>query len=247
MTAHYPDLRNKHVLITGGATGIGQALTSAFDQQKCKVSFLDINTKAGQQLEGTLNTARFASVDIRDLTALEIAIKDFEIEFGPVDVLINNAANDKRHALPDLNESDWNELMNVNLRSYFYTAQYVHEKMKSNGGSIINLSSISHLLGISGYPAYSTAKAAIHGLTKSLARELGEWDIRVNTLTLGWVVTEKQKQLWLTEQIEKEWLEQQCLKKMVQPQDIANAALFLASNASSMITGQSLVIDGGRT
>ncbi|MBD1556677.1 SDR family oxidoreductase [Vibrio sp. S9_S30] len=247
MTVDYPDLKGKHVLITGGATGIGRALTLAFDQQRCKVSYLDINMEAGNALQHELKQGRFACVDIGDVSAMKEAISKLETSFGPVNVLINNVANDQRHLLSNLTVSDWDNLMNVNLRSYFYSAQHVQERMKITGGSIINLSSISHLLGISGYPAYSTAKAAIHGLTKSLARELGEWNIRVNTLTLGWVATNKQKRLWLTEELEKEWLKNQCIKQMVTPQDIANAALFLASTTSAMITGQSLVIDGGRT
>ncbi|WP_104402564.1 SDR family NAD(P)-dependent oxidoreductase [Vibrio penaeicida] len=247
MTVEYPDLKGKHVLITGGATGIGRALSLAFDQQGCNVSYLDINVEAGKALQHELKNGRFVSVDICDVYALQQAMSKLETTFGPVDVLINNAANDQRHSLADLTVSDWDNLMNVNLRSYFYSAQHVQKGMEIAGGSIINLSSVSHLLGISGYPAYSTAKAAIHGLTKSLARELGEWNIRVNTLTLGWVATEKQKQLWLTEELETEWLKNQCIKQMVEPQDIANAALFLASTTSSMVTGQSLVIDGGRT
>ncbi|MDP2571442.1 SDR family oxidoreductase [Vibrio penaeicida] len=247
MTVKYPDLQGKHVLVTGGATGIGRALSLAFDQQNCNVSYLDIDADAGKTLQHELKNGRFISVDIRDVSAMQRAISELETAFGPVDVLINNAANDQRHSLADLTVSDWDNLMNVNLRSYFYSAQHVQERMKIAGGSIINLSSISHLLGISGYPAYSTAKAAIHGLTKSLARELGESNIRVNTLTLGWVATEKQKQLWLTKELEAEWLKNQCIKEMVKPRDIANAALFLASTTSSMVTGQSLVIDGGRT
>ena len=166
---------------------------------------------------------------------------------GPISVLVNNAARDTRHQLNSMTVEEWDNSINTNLRPYFFTTQVVQKDMAALGyGSVINLGSNSANLGLAGYPAYVASKAAIVGMTKALARELGPSNIRANALIPGWVLTERQKELWATEEALSECLQQQCLKRTMTEKDVANAGLFLASSASGMMTGQSLIIDGGR-
>ena len=188
----------------------------------------------------------FIKCDITDVAALQGALQQAASTHGPINVLVNNAANDTRHSLPELTADEWDQGLNVNLRPHFITAQAVAPGMKTTGGgSIINFSSISYMMGNSGYPAYVTSKAAITGLTRALARELGPDKIRVNALMPGWVLTERQKDLWATREALVAHLDRQCLKEHLVEQDIVDAALFLASNTSRMMTGQALVVDGG--
>ncbi|WP_165856296.1 SDR family NAD(P)-dependent oxidoreductase [Marinobacter sp. JSM 1782161] len=249
--AHYPSLRERTVLVIGGATGIGAALVEAFAGQGARVGFLDIDESAGRALSERLaNSATpplFVPCDIRDIDALRGAIARVTDAFGPVRVLINNAARDDRHKLEDLSPEDWDQGMAVNLRPHFFSSQAVREAMRdAGGGSIINMSSNSYLLGLDGYPGYVTAKAGIVGLTKGLARELGPENIRVNALLPGWVMTDRQIDLWLTDEAEQELMQQQALKRKIDPADVARLALFLAADDSALITGQSHIIDGGR-
>ena len=250
--ANYKDLKDKIVFITGGCSGIGAALVRGFIEQKAKVAFISNDKETGQQLSEQLAEELgyqplFQYCDVCDIEQLQACIEHASNKLGTIDVLINNAARDDRHTLANLEQSQWDQSLNTNLRPFFFTAQAVATAMaEKQRGSIINLSSNSAILGLSGYPAYVTAKAGIMGLSKALARELGVSGIRVNTLVPGWVMTEKQKQLWVTPEALQECLSQQCLHQTIVEQDIVNAALFMASDASRMMTGQTLVIDGGR-
>ncbi|WP_308364117.1 MULTISPECIES: SDR family oxidoreductase [unclassified Microbulbifer] len=248
----YFDLKDTSVFITGGGSGIGAAFVRAFVAQGARVAFVSLDADKAERLCDDIEAQSgvrpfYRSCDISDVDHLKACVAEAVQEIGPIDVLINNAARDTRHTLDEFTPEDWDQSINTNLRPHFFTAQAVAAGMRRKGqGSIINVGSNSSLLGLSGYPAYVTAKAAIIGLTKALARELGPDNIRVNALIPGWVMTERQKELWVTPEALQECLDQQCLKDTISEEDCANSALFLASQASRMITGQSLVIDGGR-
>lgn len=248
----YADLKDASVFITGGGSGIGAYLVYAFASLGARVGFVSLTPGPGEQLveaiqQRTGNTVFFRPVDIRKTSALKNAIDEYAAVAGPVSVLINNAARDTRHKLEELDEGGWDDSLNTNLRPYFFTAQAVAEGMRRAGrGAIVNIGSNSSYIGLSGYPAYVTAKHANLGLTKALARELGPAGIRVNSLCPGWVMTKRQLELWVTPEALQECLAQQSLKETISGEHVAEAALFLASDASRMITGQSLIIDGGR-
>lgn len=249
--ANYPSLSGRVVLVIGGATGIGAALVEAFVEQGARVAFLDVDKTAGEALVETLTDSNpapvFVPCDIRDIDALQSGITQVSDQLGPIRVLLNNAARDDRHKLEDVTPESWDEGQAVNLRPHFFSTQAVRDAMRdAGGGSIINMSSNSYLLGLKGYPGYVTAKAGIIGLTKSLARELGPERIRVNAVLPGWVMTDRQIELWLTDEGERELMQQQALKQKIDPADVARLALFLAADDSALITGQSHVIDGGR-
>ncbi len=252
MAAVYPDLKTKVVFITGGASGIGAGFVRAFSAQGAKVAFVSLPHEDGQGLateieKETGQRPLFIGCDIRDVEKLKDAIAETVKTFGNVDVLINNAARDTRHSIEAYTSDEWDDALNTNLRPHFFTAQAVADGMRLNGGgSIINLSSNSALLGLAGYASYVTSKAGILGLSKALARELGQDNIRVNSLIPGWVMTERQKELWATPQAVEQCLAEQSLKKTLEVEDIVNAALFLASEASAMMSGQMLIVDGGR-
>lgn len=239
--ATYPSLAGARVFITGGATGIGAALVAGFAGQGAVVGHVDLQTPAG-------DGAWFRALDVTDTAALQAAIADFAAAAGGIDVLINNVANDARHDPLAVDAARWRALMAVNLDCGFFAAQAVIPIMQRQGqGRIINFSSINALLGPAGMPAYVAAKSAIVGLTRALARQYGPDGIRVNAILPGWVVTQRQLDLWLTPQAEAAWMEQVALKQRIQPEDAASLALFLAADDARMITGQALVIDGGRT
>ena len=248
----YPDLDGRHVFITGGGSGIGAYFVHAFASQGAQVSFVSLHADAGEALCAAVAATGaprpvFTACDIRDAGALQGVIAARTAAAGPVSVLINNAARDQRHTVETLDVAGWDDLMATNLRPQFFSIQSVVTAMKAAGeGSILNVGSNSANLGLAGYPAYVTAKAAITGLTKALARELGPHGIRVNALVPGWVMTAKQKALWVTPEGLAECLAQQSLKRTIDGEDVAEAALFLASRAAGMITGQALLVDGGR-
>ena len=248
----YSDLEDKTVFITGGGSGIVAACVEGFTQAGAKVGFVSLNGEQGDALCKAIedkhgNRPLFIPCDIRDIGKLRAAVGSVVEKLGDVDILINNAARDDRHSLEDLSVEQWDDSLNTNLRPHFFTAQTVAGRMREKGrGSVILMGSNSSILGLAGYPAYVTAKAGIIGLTKALARELGPDGIRVNALIPGWVMTERQKKLWVTPEALEECLAQQCLKTAIEERDVVNAALFLASNASAMITGQPLIVDGGR-
>jgi NAD(P)-dependent dehydrogenase (short-subunit alcohol dehydrogenase family) len=243
----YPDLAGRTIFVSGGASGIGAAIVRAFVAQGSRVAFVDVDDSAGRAIAtGLGDAARFFRCDVRDIPALQRAIEDASQALGRIGVLINNAARDDRHALDDTTVALWDEAMAVNLRHHFFAAQAVAPSMAAaGGGSIINLGSVSWMRGRPRLAGYVSAKAAIFGLTRSLARELGGKGIRVNSVVPGAVDTARQRALWVDAAQEKALLEQQCLKLRVTEHDVARATLFLASNASRAITGQSIVVDAG--
>ena len=248
--ASYPSLAGQCVFITGGATGIGAALVEAFSLQGAKVAFVDIATEPAQQLVNNLsaNPPWFRAVDVTEVDELQQAIRDASAEHGSLLALVNNAASDMRHTPQEVTPKSWRQNMAINLDASFFAAQAAAEVMLPNNyGSIINFSSINALLGPPNMPGYVAAKAGIIGLTKSLAKDYGNNNVRVNAILPGWVATERQLQTWLTPEEEALWMQQVALKSRLMPSQIANLALFLAADESRMITGQSFTIDGGRT
>jgi len=247
--ATYHDLAGASVLITGGGSGIGAALTEAFVEQGANVAFVqrsDASAFCDALAERHGTRPLFLPCDITDTAALRAALARAAEAHGPITVLVNNAANDQRHSTAEVTDAFWERLMAINLKAYFFAAQAVIPGMKAaGGGAIINFSSISYMMGQAGYPLYVTANSAINGLTRSLAREFGPDQIRVNALAPGWVLTQKQKDLWVTPEALAAHLARQCLKDTLAPEDIGGGVLFLASSASKMMTGQTLVIDGG--
>ncbi|WP_415233935.1 SDR family NAD(P)-dependent oxidoreductase [Pseudorhodobacter sp.] len=249
MTAIYPDLNGASVFITGGGSGIGAALTEGFLRQGAKVAFVQ-RSDASEFVEGmekaTGNRPLFIQCDITDIPALQTAIAQAAAAHGPITTLVNNAANDKRHTTAEVTEDFFTWMMDINLKAYFFAAQAVVAGMKAaGGGAIINFSSISYMMGNAGYPLYTAANSAINGLSRSLAREFGPDRIRVNALAPGWVLTQKQKDLWVTPEGLAAHVARQCLQETLAPEDIVGGVLFLASDGAKMMTGQALVIDGG--
>lgn len=243
--AAYPSLAGKRVLVTGGATGIGAALVEAFAAQGAKLAFLDLNEAAGAQLASALPSARFLPCDLRDVAALKACLADASDALGGVDILLNNAANDDRHALMDVTPEYWDERMATNLRHLFFAAQSVVPAMRAaGGGAIVNFGSISWHLGLPDLVLYQTAKAAIEGLTRGMARDLGRDNIRVTTIVPGNVQTPRQEK-WYTPEGEAEIVAAQCLSERIQPADVAALALFLASDDARMCTGHEYFVDAG--
>ena len=247
--ATFHDLAGKSVFITGGGSGIGAALTDGFMAQGAKVAFVQRSdaTTFCDGMEGT-HGARplFIPCDITDMEALNAAIDSAAQAHGPIDILVNNAANDKRHSVEDVTEEFWAWMQDINQKAYFFACKAVAPMMKQRGGgAIINFTSISYMMGNAGYPLYTMANSALNGLTRSLARELGPDGIRVNALAPGWVMTQKQLDMWVTPDAIEDHMTRQCLKERLVPQDIVGPTLFLASETSRMMTGQSLVVDGG--
>ena len=252
-SANYPSLQDQCIFITGGATGIGAALVRAFAQQGANVAFVDIDVDSAKQLINELESEQgpklwYQAIDVTNVQALQQAILDADAQLGSVSVLVNNAANDMRHAPADVTAQSWRDCMAINLDAAFFAAQAAAGLMtQRNSGSIINFSSINALLGPSNMPGYVAAKAGIIGLTKALARDYGPNGVRVNAILPGWVATERQLQTWLTPDEESRWMEQVALQERLLPEDVANLALFLAATESKMITGQSFTVDAGRT
>ena len=248
--ASYPSLKNKTVLITGGASGIGASIVENFLQQGSKVAFLDKDKDLGNNLIDQLKQKNFKPVfkecDLVDIEEMKNKINEIREELGLISILVNNAANDQRHNIDDVTPEFWDDRMNNNLRHYFFTSQSIYKDMKKIGnGSIINIGSYSWMLAQGGMPGYTTAKSAVMGLTRTLARDLGIYNIRVNSVVPGWIITERQKKLWLTPEIEKETLNRQCIKRLLNPNDISKTVLFFASDQSSGISAQNYVVDGG--
>jgi NAD(P)-dependent dehydrogenase (short-subunit alcohol dehydrogenase family) len=250
--ATYPSLIDRTVLVTGGATGIGASLVEHFARQGAKVGFIDIDTQAGTLLAAGLADARnvplFVAADLTDMAAMRSAIDSVRRRLGPIVVLINNAANDQRHSIADTTPESWDAGIAVNLKHQFFAAQAVVADMaQAGGGSIVNFGSVSWMLKMGGMPVYTTAKAAVAGLTRSLARDLGPSNIRVNTLVPGWVMTEKQIRLWLDDAGRAAIARGQCIDRPLMAEHIARMALFLAADDSAMCTAQDFVVDAGWT
>ena len=248
--ARYPSLQDRAVLVTGGATGIGRTLVEEFAAQGARVGFIDIDAAAGPALAARLADARhapfFVAADLTDIAALDRAIDAVRAQIGPIAVLLNNAANDARHAIDETTSQTWDAGIAVNLKHQFFAAKNVAADMKAaGGGSIVNFGSVSWKLKMGGMPVYTTSKAAVQGLTRSLARDYGPYRIRVNTLVPGWVMTEKQIRLWLDERGKEDIARGQCINEPLLPEHIARMALFLAADDSAMCTAQDFIVDGG--
>jgi NAD(P)-dependent dehydrogenase (short-subunit alcohol dehydrogenase family) len=249
----YSSLIGKVVFITGGATGIGAAMVKAFVGQKAKVAFIDIDAQASARLITGIESENhgaqlwYRKVDVTDPETLQLAILEASKALGNLDVLVNNVGNDARQDVENISAYDWHKCMQVNLDPAFFASQAAFKIMREHAsGSIINFSSINALIGPQQMTGYVTAKAGLMGMTKSLSRDFGVDNIRVNAILPGWVATDRQLASWLTEEEEQKWTEAMALKKRIEPHDVANLALFLASDNSSMITGQAINIDGGR-
>jgi NAD(P)-dependent dehydrogenase (short-subunit alcohol dehydrogenase family) len=251
MLARFPDLEGASVLITGGGGGIGAALTEGFARQGSQVAFMDIADATSVALADRIEQATgrrplYLNADLRDLEALRAACAEAAEAHGPVTVLINNAAFDQRHAVEDVTEEFWDDNQAINLRPHFFTAQAVAPGMREAGhGSIINFTSTSFLINHPDMPSYTAAKAGIIGLTKGLAGKLGPHGIRVNAIAPGWVMTDRQRELWVTEEALSAHIGKQCIREAMQPEDMVGPCLFLASDASRMLTAQTLIVDGG--
>ncbi|MGJ5621570.1 SDR family NAD(P)-dependent oxidoreductase [Sulfitobacter sp. MF3-043] len=247
--ATFHDLQGKSVYITGGGSGIGGSLTDGFLSQGANVAFIgrsDASAFVADMQEKHGRAPLFLQGDVTDTDRLQATIKEAADTFGPVEVLVSNAANDQRHTMAELTPERWDALLAINLKAYFFAAQAVAPGMQAKGaGSIINFSSISYMMGNAGYLVYTTANGGITALSRSLARELGPDGVRVNALAPGWVLTEKQLEKWATPKDLAAHLDRQCLKTHLAPRDIVDAVLFLASDASRMMTGQCMVVDGG--
>jgi NAD(P)-dependent dehydrogenase (short-subunit alcohol dehydrogenase family) len=250
MVATYSDLKNKVVLVTGGGSGIGDAIVRRFAEQGCKVAFIDIATEPSAKLAGELSgrghSVRFEHADLTDISALRSAVARVREGLGPVEILINNAAHDERHPTPDVTPEYWDDRFAVNLKHHFFAAQAVLPDMQAaKAGVIINFGSFSWMIGQGGMAAYTAAKSAILGLTRSLARDYGPYNIRVNAIAPGWIMTQRQLEKWLTPEAELDLMQRQCLKRKLVPDEIARFTVFLASDEASACTNQQYVVDGG--
>ncbi len=249
----YPSLIDRVVFISGGGSGIGASIVEHFARQRAKVAFVDINEAASLAVVERLSdddhtTPTFIKCDLCDIAALRAAIAEVENTLGPVRVLVNNAAHDQRHEIDDVTPESWDNSMAINLKHQFFAAQAVRKGMaEAGGGAIINLGSVSWMLGMGGMPGYTTAKSAVEGLTKSLATDFGEQNIRVNSIVPGHIWTQRQIDLWTTPEFAAKLMENQCLKRNLQPEDIARVVLFFASDDAAGCTSQTYVVDGGLT
>ncbi len=248
--ATYPSLKGKTVLVTGGGSGIGASITRRFAEQGSKVAFLDIAEEPSKKLVNELAAAghavHFEPCDLRDIAALQAAITKIAAKLGPVTILINNAAHDERHPTPEVTSEYFDERIAVNIKHQFFCAQAVLPGMvAAGGGSILNFGSVSWMAGQGGMAVYTLAKSAVLGLTRSLARDYGMHNIRVNAIAPGWIMTERQLALWMNPAGEAELMSRQCLKRRLQPDELARATLFFASDEASACTNQQFVVDGG--
>jgi NAD(P)-dependent dehydrogenase (short-subunit alcohol dehydrogenase family) len=249
--ARYPSLRDRVVLVTGGASGIGAAIVEQFALQGARVAFLDIDDSSAAGLierlrNRSVHQPLFVHCDLTDIGQLRASVSEVQSRLGTTRVLINNAANDERHRLEEVTPEYWDDRVAVNLRHYFFAMQAVAPGMKaSGGGSIVNISSIAWMIPSTGMPVYIAAKAAIVGLTRTMAHELGADDIRINSVSPGAIMTERQRRLWFTPEYLSEIKSRQALAREISPEDVARLVLFLAADDSAAITNQNYVIDGG--
>lgn len=249
--ATYPSLEQRVAFVSGGASGLGAEFVRQLARQKARVAFVDVDIERGEALREELaadgvTDAMFLPCDVRDVGALQDAIRRSAQQLGPIRVLVNNAADDRRHRVEDFDVALWDEKMAVNVRHHFFAAQAVVPMMRDEGGgSIINLGSISAHIDLLDLPAYITAKAGIEGLTRTLARELGPWGIRVNCIIPGWIMTEKQLTTWVTPEAEASIRRNQCVPHQLYPDDVARMLLWLAADDSRSCTAQQWVVDGG--
>ena len=251
MKTKYFDLKNKRALISGGAAGIGSSIVEHLCEQGAEVYFFDIDKKEAKK---TINKIKkknfkihiFVNCNVKNIKKNKSSIIKIIKKNGPIDILVNNASNDQRHSLEEITERYWDDRISLNLKHYLFAIQTVKKSMiKNKGGSIINLGSVSWVRGAVMFPAYSTAKAGIHGLTRSLARDLGKHNIRINSIAPGSIATDRQSKLWLKPKFKKEILKNQALKKQLLPSDVSKMVLFLASDVSSGCTKQNFTVDAG--
>ncbi len=253
MKVSYLDLKDKRVFITGGGSGIGASIVEHFCEQDSEVYFVDINKKESQKLiklikKKKFRTPKFIECNLLNIKKLQNIIKKIISSKGPIHVLVNNAANDQRHNTKKVDEKYWENRMAINLKHYFFAAKSVVDCMaKNKGGSIVNLSSVSWMLGEGDKVVYETAKSAVVGLTRSFAQEFGKYNIRTNSVMPGSIATERQIKHWLTPKYKKFILDKQALKRQLKPNDVAQLVLFLSSDQSSGCTKQSFIVDGGIT
>ena len=253
MKAQYFDLKGKRALVSGGASGIGSSIVEHLCEQGVEVYFFDIDKKEAQKTIHKIKKKKliiptFIECNIKKIQKYKTLILNIIKKKGPIDILVNNASNDQRHSLEEITEKYWDERMAINLKHYLFAIQTVKKSMvKNKGGSIINLGSVSWFRGAVMFPAYSIAKAGIYGLTRSLARDLGEHNIRINSIAPGSIATERQSKLWLNPKFKKEILKKQCLSRQLLPQDVSKMVLYLASDISSGCTKQNFTVDGGLT
>jgi len=251
--ASYPSLKDRAVFVSGGGSGIGAAIVEHFAEQGAKVGFVDIDEAASKALGARIAAAGhpaplFAKCDVRYIAAYQGAIADMAGRLGPFTVLVNNAARDDRHAIEDVTPAFWDERIAVNLRHQYFAIQSVVPGMKkAGGGSIINFSSVSYHAMTPKLSVYQAAKAAVIGMTRGLARDFGPDMIRLNSITPGWIMTQRQIDLWLTPEAEAGLMQAQCLKEKLYPPDIARMVLWLAADDSRLVTAQNFIVDGGRT
>jgi len=253
MQVKYFDLENKNVFVSGGGSGIGASIVEHFCEQGSNVFFVDIDLGESEKLIKTITEKKFKKpnfieCDLLDIKKLNSIISKIIDDNGPIDILINNAANDQRHTTDDVDEKYWDNRMGINLKHFFFTIKAVKDGMiKKGSGSIINLGSVSWMLGEGDKVAYETAKSAVVGLTRSFAKELGKYNIRANSVVPGSIATERQIKHWLTPEYKKWLLDKQCLKRQLKPSDVSSLVLYLASDVSSGCTKQNFIVDAGIT
>ena len=250
MAAIYPDLKGEVVLVTGGGSGIGEAIVRQFAGQQAKVAFIDIAVEPSRALVRELASqgtqVHFEPCDLTDIPAMQRSVAAIRKQLGPIHVLVNNAAHDERHATEEVTEAVWDSRIAVNLKHQFFCAQAVIPDMKAAGrGSIINLGSVSWIIGQGGMAGYTASKSAVLGLTRSLARDFGAHGIRVNAVAPGWIMTRRQLEKWITPETEAEIMARQCLKRKLEPAEVAKFIVFLASEEASACTNQHYIVDGG--
>jgi len=250
MAAIYSDLKGQVVLVTGGGSGIGEAIVRQFAAQQAKVAFLDVAVEPSRALARELAEAgtpvHFEPCDLTDIPALQRSVAAAAKRLGPIQVLVNNAAHDERHATEEVTEAVWDSRIAVNLKHQFFCAQAVIPGMKAAGrGAIINLGSISWIIGQGGMAGYTASKSAVLGLTRSLARDFGPYGIRVNAVAPGWIMTKRQLEKWVTPETEAQIMVRQCLKRRLEPAEVAKFVVFLASEEASACTSQHYIVDGG--
>jgi len=248
--AVYPSLKGRTVLVTGGGSGIGEAVVRHFAAQGARVGFIDVKEAESKALAAALRRKRqkvqFAAADLTDIAALQGAVASLRKALGPITILVNNAAHDERHGLEDVTPEYFDNRIAVNLKHQFFCAQAVVPDMKkAGGGAIINVTSGAWIIGSKGMPIYVAAKAATYGLVRGLARDLGPFNIRVNSIAPGWIMTDRQLKLWWSQKAEDRLMEDQCLKRRLYPDDMARVILFYASDEASSITNQNIIADAG--
>ena len=244
--AIYPSLKDKTVIVSGGAQGIGAEMVTAFAEQGAKVGFLDFNAEASEALAATADNITHELCDLRDISALQSTLQRLTDRLGHADVLVNNAARDDRHDWKDVTVDYWDERQNTNLRHMFFAIQAIAPGMiEKGGGSIINMGSNSWWEAGGGFPSYATAKAAVHGLTRTMARDLGGHRIRVNTVVPGWIMTDRQKELWVTPEALEAQKKRQCLPDLIDPVYVARMVLFLASDDAAMCSANNYMVEAG--